>query len=482
MSNAPRSSRVRAAVVQPLTAILAFAFLQALAWTIVIPAFQAPDEDAHFAYVQQLVEKHRIPNTTTPGSPYSTEFIIATTWAGFEPARGDPQAHTGWNPAEETAWQQQEKTVTRADRANGLGANPAAQNPPLYYVYESIPYWLGLHTSSASFFTRLELMRLANIPLFLVTVLFTWLLVMEVLGRRWCAALAASLVALQPKFAYVAAGVSPDVALAAVWAAFLYVGVRIVKHGATARRVVAVAACGIGALLTQPRSAAVIPIALLMVALAPRERWRPVRIAVVVGAVVAAAAAFFAFAQTLPSWVKSPSSLHPWQFVSYLWQFYLPRLPGMDPMLGPKYGAGTAWVNRFYGDFGWLEIPFPGSVYTGLRWATLLLIVLLAVGLVLCRDAVRRNWRVAVALIAAVVLELLVLHVAAFEALLSNPGDPVLTGRYLFPLMSIWGLAVAAAVTVFPRIARAPVAVVLLGGGAILSVLAFTLTIERFYA
>jgi hypothetical protein len=432
--------------------------------------------------VQQLVENHRIPNTTTPGSPYSTEFIVATTWAGFEPARGDPQAHTGWNPAEEAAWQQSEKTLTQADRSNGLGANPAAQNPPLYYVYESMPYWLGLHTSSASFFTRLELMRLANIPLFLVTVLFTWLLALEVLGRRWCAAVAASVVALQPKFGYVAGGVSPDVALAAVWSAFVYVGIRIVKAGATPRRVVALTACGIAALLTQPRSAAVIPIALLMVALAPRERWRPVRVAVIAAAVVAAAAAFFAFAQTLPSWVKSPSSLHPWQFFSYLWQFYLPRLPGMDPLIGPKYGAGIAWVQTFFGDFGWLEIPFPGSVYTALRWGSVLLLVLLAVGLVVYRSAVRRNWRVAVALVVAVVLELLVLHVAAFEALLSNPGDPVLTGRYLFPLLSIWGLAVAAAVTVFPRVLRAPVAVALVAGAAILSVLAFTLTIERFYA
>src|SRR5262249_54831583 len=199
----------------------------------------------------------------------------------------------------------------------------------------------------------------------------------------------------------------------------------------------------------------------------------PVRVAAIVGAVVAATAAFFAFAQTLPSWVKSPSSLHPWQFVSYLWQFYLPRLPGMDPMLGPKYGAGTAWVNRFFGDFGWLEIPFPNSIYTELRWGSVLLLVLLAVGLVVCRDAVRRNWRVAVALVATVVLELLVLHVAAFEALLANPGDPVLTGRYLFPLIAIWGLAVAAVAAIVPRILQAPAAAAILGAAATLDVLAF---------
>jgi hypothetical protein len=144
-------------------------------------------------------------------------------------------------------------------------------------------------------------------------------------------------------------------------------------------------------------------------------------------------------------------------------------------MLGPDYGAATAWVNRFFGDFGWLEIPFPDSVNTALRGGTVLLLVLLAVGLVIRRRAIRRNWRVAAVLVAAVVLELLVLHVVAFESLLSNPGDPILTGRYLFPLISIWGLAAAAAASILPRMLRAP------GAAAMLDVLAFIVVIERFY-
>jgi hypothetical protein len=474
-------ARARSGAAHPLALILAFAFLQGVAWTVVIPAFQAPDEDAHFAYVQQLVENHRIPNTTNPGSPFSTEFIVATTWANLEPTRGAPQARTGWTSAEESAWQTQEKSLTHADRADGLGNNPAAQNPPLYYIYASVPYWLGLHTSSASFFTRLELMRLANVPLFLVTVLFTWLLAVEVLARRWCATVAASVVALQPKFGYIAGGVSPDVALAAEWAVFVYVGIRIAKAGATPRRLVVLAACGAAALLTQPRSAAVLPIALVMIALAPRERWRPVPIALTVGGVALATALFFAFAGTSPTGASSSSPLRPTQFLSYLWQFYLPRLPGMSPMIGPYYTAATAWVNRFFGDFGWLEIPFPNNVYTALRWATVALLALLFVGAIVYRRAVRAQWRMAVALFATVVLELLVLHVAAFESLLSNPGDPILTGRYLFPLISIWGVAIAAAVGVLPRVVRAPGAAAVLAAAAMLNVLAFVVVIERFY-
>jgi hypothetical protein len=138
-------------------------------------------------------------------------------------------------------------------------------------------------------------------------------------------------------------------------------------------------------------------------------------------------------------------------------------------------------VDSFLGTFGWLEIAFPSNVYSALRWGTVLLIVLLLVGLVVYRDAVQARWRVAAALVATVVLELLVLHVAAFESLLSNPGDPILTGRYLFPLISIWGLAIAAAAAILPRVLRAPGAAAVLGAAAMLDVLAFVLVIERFY-
>lgn len=448
------------------------------------PPFQAPDEDAHFAYTQQLVERHRVPTAAAPGPPLSTEFAVADTWGNLEPTRGVPDARTAWTPIEESSWRAAERKLAASARADGVGGNPAAQNPPLYYVYESVPYWLGLHTSDASFFTRLELMRLANIPLYLAAICFIWLLTVEVLGRRWCAAVAASVVVLQPKFGFISSGVSPDVALAAEWSAFLYVAVRIVTAGATHRRVSALAACGIAALLTQPRSAAVVAIALLALALAPRARFRVLPAAITVAILAAGTLAYLALvrAQSRPAWLTSPSSLHPWQFLSYLWQFYLPRLPGMDPMLGPDYGAGTAWVNRFFGDFGWLEIPFPHAVNTGLRLGSVVLLVLLAVGLVLEHDAVRRRWRVAALLLGAVLLELLVLHVAAFESMLTNPGDPILTGRYLFPLISIWGLAVATAVAILPRVVRTSAATGVVAAAALLDVLAFTVVIERFYA
>jgi hypothetical protein len=38
----------------PLGALLLVAALLGVAWTVVTPAFQAPDENAHFGYVQNM--------------------------------------------------------------------------------------------------------------------------------------------------------------------------------------------------------------------------------------------------------------------------------------------------------------------------------------------------------------------------------------------------------------------------------------------
>ena len=45
------------------------ACINAVCWSLLSPPFQVPEEPAHFAYVQQLAEAHRLP--TSAGERYS---------------------------------------------------------------------------------------------------------------------------------------------------------------------------------------------------------------------------------------------------------------------------------------------------------------------------------------------------------------------------------------------------------------------------
>src|SRR4051794_7284867 len=57
----PSCPRMRRRVPGPLVALLLASTLLGIAWALLTPAFQAPDENAHFAYVQALGEDLRLP-------------------------------------------------------------------------------------------------------------------------------------------------------------------------------------------------------------------------------------------------------------------------------------------------------------------------------------------------------------------------------------------------------------------------------------
>jgi hypothetical protein len=76
---------------------------------------------------------------------------------------------------------------------------------------------------------------------------------------------------------------------------------------------------------------------------------------------------------------------------------------------------------------------------------------------------------------------LAVLHAAAFRSLLQSP-DPVITGRYLLPLLPLYGVAMALAVAWLPRRWGPIAAGALVGGVVFLQVAAMGVLFARFYA
>ena len=81
------------------------------------------------------------------------------------------------------------------------------------------------------------------------------------------------------------------------------------------------------------------------------------------------------------------------QFLSYVWQFYLPKLEFMQPAVGvPWYGFREVYIQSFYSDFAWLEIGYPRFAIDLLQAATMLLLFGLYTVAVTRLAAVRRNW------------------------------------------------------------------------------------------
>jgi hypothetical protein len=476
------SGRPRGRVPSELIAIIAVAVLAAVAWICAMPPVQGPDEDSHVAYVQRVAETRSIPwkainpPPPDPGLPYSTEFAYAQTFGLVTPSWGNPFARPGNTDADVRIWRSRDATLGPDAGADG-GFTPSMTYPPLYYVYETIPYAAA---SGGSMFDRIFAMRLGNLPALIAVVVFAWLIAGELFGgRRWLQTLATLAVALQPQLLHMTAVVNPDVFLAAIWTAALYVMTLIVRRGPTRGRLAWLGALTVASCLTQPRGLAIVAPAVVVLGLIGLRQARPgrsrrVAIAALGLAIVAGLATLVYYALGGDLSVGGVR-----QFGSYVWQFYLPRLPFMDASIS-TYGIGEVF-DRFVGGFGMLEAGFPKGVLRGLKTAALVVAILAVAGLIVRRRDLRRSLDVVLVYGAAALGYFALLHAAAYRSLLEST-DPVITGRYLLPLIVLYGIAIAIAVAWLPR-RWAPVA----GGAAVSCVLllqlgALGVLFARFYA
>lgn len=490
-----RQRRLRIPHIPPLLGVvLAAGALLCLAWDVALPAFQGPDEDAHFAYIQHFAETGEIPNASTGNSTFSLEQRELMHTLHLHALRGVAAARPDWSSADLALWHKVENGLPAGARSDGNGPNPVAKNPPLYYALMAIPYrvfvWLPL-------LQRLFVLRLINGLFYLATIAFTWLLAGELFGRqRWKQLLAAGAVALEPQLQFMGATLNADNLLFALCSGFLLAAVRVVTRGPTARRVLTASAFSAGAVLTHGRGLVTVPV-LIVALFVAWARHRPAVGAVLsrcsaAGAVVAAALGVEylvtrssggggLYGGQVGSLNSGGFNLR--QFLSFVYQFYFPKLAASQRRIGPLYGYRQVFINTFYGTFGWLEVAFAPRVYDVLE-------ILSGIGLLSFYTAcvarwrvLRRNWGAVLVLLAMLVVQIFFLHYVSYEALLGNGAtDPVIVGRYLLPMVSLFGVAIAFTVGSLPRRAGPVLATLVLALGILLSLGGLGITVARFYA
>ena len=484
-----------ATVPRPLTLLLAAAALLSIGWDMALPPFQGPDESGHFAYIQHLAETGQTPSVTTGGSPNSTEEQDALIWLNLGPLTGNLTARPAWGPADLSLWHQVERGMPRGSRTNGSGPNPLAKNPPLYPAAMSIPYrllvWLPL-------LKRLFILRLFNALCYFATVALTWLIAGEILGAvRWKQTLAAGVVAFEPELSFLSAVINADNLLIALTTAFMLAALRVVKRGPTMGRVLAASTLAAAAVLTHGRGLVTLPV--LFVALcvawlvhrpAPRETLR--RGLAALGTLGVAFLAYLTLGRATGSGsvyggqvgeLNSGTSFNVRQFLSSIYQFYFPKLVSLQPRIGPAYGYRQVFIETFYGTFGSLEVVFKARIYDALQVFSALGLVGLYTACMTRLRALWRQWPLVLVMLTLLVTTLFFLHYVSYRALLGNGGsDPLIVGRYLLPMISLFGLAVAFTVGSLPRRAAPFVAAVILAAGILLSLTGIGMTAARFYA
>ena len=468
-----------------LVVLLVLAAAHGIAWAVVTAPLNGPDESAHFAYAQDLAENHHAPRRDGGGGSDSTEAATALLQLNLQPILLHPEGKPTFSSIDRTTAQLAKEPA--AARKNGTGPNAAANYPPLYYAYEAVAYKLS---PAQSLLGRLFFMRLATTLLLVVTVWLTWLIAAELFTRTWVRMLATGMVALQPKLGFGGGIINPDLMLVMVSTAALLMGLRLVRYGPTVRRAAWLAVfAGAGALI-HPRGLFLPPFAAIAIALALWRSWPGWRRALVLsGGVVAVTFACVAIAV---AWSHAHAGgvisenpvggFSPRQFLSYLWQFYLPKLSVMAPKVGPaSYGYRQVYIDSYFSAFASFSVSYRPVVLDPLQ-------VLAGIGLAALWTTIVIRWHVVVARwreIAVCVVFFLglisLLHVVSYMNLRGST-DPVLTGRYLLPAVALYGCAIAWVASSLPRRLGVGLAGLMLGGALLLAVGGVGLSLDRFYA
>lgn len=487
--------RIASAQLRPLILLLAAAAIVGAAWALIVPAWQAPDEHSHFGYAQTLAEQGA-PPASEGDRRYSTEQEQAADAIESDVLAANLYARPEWSEAEYERWRRLQAAEGTDARADGDGTGPegsnsARTNPPLYYAFEAIPYYAG---SGTDLFGRLYLMRLWSALLLLVAAAATWALVGELLGpRRGLQLAGAAVVALQPMAAFISASINPDAMLIPAFAATLWLGVRVIRRGLTLGNGAALCAAAAVAILAKATGYALLPgvaLALAVGAWRAGVRLRP-------GSLGRAAVPLLALALPVGAWLAyarlsdrpavnqvgagGGGDFDHAGLFSYLWQFYLPDVPGQLPLPPgfPKLPAIEFWVEGFWGKFGWLEVVLPDPLYLAVGLLTVAAIAGSAVALV--RAGLRRHLATAAFLVLVALSLLGGLHLTEYR-ILADQNTVFNQGRYLLPLLPLLGLAVAVALSLTRGRLQQLLTGGLIGFLLVLQLVSLAIVGARFYA
>ncbi|HST55846.1 MAG TPA: glycosyltransferase family 39 protein [Solirubrobacteraceae bacterium] len=419
----------------------AVACLNATCWALIVPPFQVTDEVDHFEYVQQLMETGRLPSPRAK-DVVSPEERSALRGLRFFHVRFQPQNDSIASVAQQ---RRLERELARplSRRSNG-GAGTATAEPPLYYALQGIPYALG---SSGTILERLALMRMLSALLAGLTTLFVYLFLRELLPRvRWSWTVGALGVGLSPILGANSSGVNPDALLFVMSAALFYCLARAFRRGLTSAAAAAIGAVVAFGCLTKLSFFSLVPgasVGLLIIALrGERSAWRLLGLT---AATAAAPIGLFTLLHTgtgsgigaIASGAADSTSGHGSALgeLSYTWQLYLPRLPGMTNYFPGIFTPRQLWLNALIGFYGWIDTVFPDGVY-GLALIPIAAVALLCLRtLIGSRTALRRRVPELLAYLLMAVGVMAMVGGASYTFFLGHlgPWDQI---RYLLPLLA----------------------------------------------
>jgi hypothetical protein len=461
-----------------LALLLVFVVVKGVLWSVIIPPMMGPDEGAHVAYAQFMAVDHAIPKRDAPRGTADTYSEQLRAAAGIFHSHDLPRSdRADYDAASVTDARPRLGDAGGRDESNGTG--PAAGYSPVYYAIPTLIYAV----TPGGLDVQVGAMRLWSVALGAVAVLFAVYLGRLLFPVRESAALLLGAgVALHPMLSQQTAVVNNDALTIAAGAACAYYAVALIGRDRS-RWVPAFAGLAFGlGLLAKPLGIAFAPAIFVAWVIGRRRGCRGGVVATYGLWVVFAAAFGYAGVGIQDTPGAGGRGLRDFLHLVRFDNFALLRLK---------------WIDQFWGDFGWVNTPYPAVVHGVLVGAVLVAAVLVvAWGVVFVRDLVlARQGRgplldpVAADLAAATAVCVLILaatlaelHLVMYEWYVRAGDLAFIQGRYaLMVVPVVLVLPVLALRRLVPRLTPlVPLGTVAAAMG-LLNFIAIGLIVERFY-
>lgn len=330
-----------------LLTILSLVLIKCSVWSLIIPIWQTPDEQAHFAQVQWYAENKntKIKAINLSEEIYRSEQILGTVRdiSGNNKYTYHPEYKNnivgGFNDRSLP-----EFNLNLFSRVNYV-ATEAAMYPPLYYQMV-VPFYDLVYRNGL--IDRVYGSRLVSLVLFFLMVLFTYLIGRVIWQEKIKAYALTIFVAFHPMVSFLAAGVHPDNLLNLIYTLILLLCLLVIKNGIKIRYLVGLSLCIVTGYYTKPLIFLVIPVILSVVT------WKFFRgsfLGIVISLLVLFAPIFIFIFQIKMNFVPYVTSLSPLAGMNYL-DYLKFRIPKMVFEVWPWY----------WGVFKWLSLTLPSVI------------------------------------------------------------------------------------------------------------------------
>lgn len=201
--------------------------LSAICWIILIPLWQYPDEQAHFAQVQNIAESGKSPAS---GNNTSSEIVQSEKILKTERNENGNNSYT-YHPEFNIEYSNsyfgiKELYLANIDKSQRkqLIKSEATSNPPLYYYMSAIFYRIFYN---GSLLDRAYAIRLSSLSYYLLTIFICYKIGKLTLKNNLLAIFFASFIAFMPMIIFSSTGILPDSLTNLLFTLMIFFSVRI---------------------------------------------------------------------------------------------------------------------------------------------------------------------------------------------------------------------------------------------------------------